>query len=89
VPADPKKALMESVGRRVAELRTEAELTQAQMAEKLRMAVANYQRIEQGRQNLTLGTMAKIAKVLHVDVAQFFETPTTKKPKRGRPVSRE
>ena len=49
--------------RRVAELRRQRGLTQAECAHRLGVAVKNWPRIEQG-QNLTLHTLARVAVVL-------------------------
>jgi transcriptional regulator with XRE-family HTH domain len=73
-----------SVGRRVGEIRSERSLTQAALAERLDLALQNLQRIEQGRQNLTLRTLASIANALGVEVRALLEPPTTPRPKRGR-----
>ncbi len=49
------------VARRIAAARRSAGLTQEQLAAELGIAVRNVQRIESGRQNLTLRTLARIA----------------------------
>jgi transcriptional regulator with XRE-family HTH domain len=59
---DPDK-FVRQVTRRVAELRRQRGLTQAECAQRLGVAVKNWQRIEQG-QNLTLHTLARVAVVL-------------------------
>jgi transcriptional regulator with XRE-family HTH domain len=76
---------MEQVGRRIAELRSKAGLTQADVAEQLTTTVSNYQRIEHGLQNLTIRTLARIAGVLGVPVAGLFEKAKTRGAGRGRP----
>jgi DNA-binding XRE family transcriptional regulator len=45
----------------IAEMRNKARLTQKEMAKKLKMSQSAVARIEQGGQNLTLGTLWKIA----------------------------
>lgn len=82
--------LKEHVGRRIAELRENAGYTQADVAERLRTTVPNYQRVEYGAQNVTLETLTKIANALGVTVAEFF-SPLEQPKKRnrvGRPRSR-
>lgn len=64
-------------GRRVAELRARRSWTQAELAERLDIALQNVQRIEQGRQNLTIGTLTRLAHVLGCGVRDFFDAPTT------------
>jgi len=53
------------VTRRIAEIRRARAMTQDQVAEALRTATRNVQRIEAG-QNLTLHTLARLAAVLGV-----------------------
>jgi transcriptional regulator with XRE-family HTH domain len=77
--------LLEAVGRRIGELRERAGLTQAEAAEMFGTTVSNFQRIEHGLQNLTLITMAKLARVLGVGVELILEPPCTKRRGRGRP----
>ncbi len=76
---------MELVGRRISELRTKAGLTQAEVAEKLGSTISNYQRIEHGLQNLTIRMLVKVAGAIGVATASLFETPQSKKARRGRP----
>lgn len=82
--ADPKR-LRRDVGRRIAELRQEFGLTQEQLAELFEVSSRYVQSIEAGRENLTLDTLAKIARVLATDVVRFLEPPKTKPPRPGRP----
>jgi ribosome-binding protein aMBF1 (putative translation factor) len=83
-PIDPQK-LAQQVGRRVAELRSEIGLTQAELAEHMEVSVRYLQSIEAGAENLTLETIAKLASVLGAKPIAFFEPPATKKPRPGRP----
>jgi len=81
---DPGK-LAQQVGRRVAELRSEIGLTQAELAEHMEVSVRYLQSIEAGTENLTLETIAKLATILGAKPAALFEPPVTKKPRPGRP----
>lgn len=63
------------VGRRIAQLRRDAGLTQAKLAELLGMAVPNVQRIERGAQNITVQTVARLAAALHVEPAELLKAP--------------
>jgi transcriptional regulator with XRE-family HTH domain len=75
------------VGRRIAALRLEAGLTQAQVAKGIDTAVNNYQRIEHGLQNATIRTLVKIANVIGVPTAALFEPVAGGlEPQRGRPT---
>lgn len=79
---DPDEQLLDDVGRRIAELRARAGLTQAQVAEAVAMTVTNYQRIEAGTQNLTLRTMARIARALGVRVVDLLAPPEEPRARR-------
>lgn len=83
-PVDPDR-LQEQVGRRVAELRIERSLTQAKLAELVGVSIRYLQSIEGGQENLGLETIAKLANVLKLLPIRFFEPPTTKKQRPGRP----
>ena len=52
-------------------------LTQEGVAERLRMAMKNYQRIEYG-QNITLKTLARVANALGVSPADLLDEPRPK-----------
>lgn len=80
----PPEALIDRVAARIGEVRRAGGATQEAIAEKLGMAVQNYQRIESGRQNITLSTLARIANVLEVEPAALLEVPTEGRPRRGR-----
>lgn len=56
------------IGRRIAALRKEKGLTQAQLAERLAIVQKNVHRLESGTQNLTLRTIAKIAHAIGVEI---------------------
>lgn len=73
------------IGRRVAELREEIGATQAELAERLGMDVANYQRIEHGRTNLTLRTLVRLAEALEVEPREILAPPSRGRQRRGRP----
>ncbi len=59
--------LLQAVARRIKALRQARGLTQDAVAEALGIASKNVQRLEAGRQNLTLRTLASIADVLDVE----------------------
>lgn len=71
------------------ELRRERGLTQEAFAEKLRMLAPNYARIEQGRMNTTVDTLARVARALGVDVINLFRRPKDRKVKPGRPPTKK
>lgn len=78
------RAAQKDLGRRVAELRRDRGHTQESIAEALGMLAPNYARIEQGRQNVTLDTIVRIAKVLDVGLPDLFRAPRSPKPTKVR-----
>jgi transcriptional regulator with XRE-family HTH domain len=60
--------LLDRIGRRIIRRRQELGLSQRQLAALLGIAPPNIGRIERGEQNVTLGTLCKIAKELGVTV---------------------
>lgn len=72
---------IKNVGKRVAELRETAGLTQDQLAEQVEMDAQNLRSIEAGRRNLTIRTMCRLATALKCSMPDLFLP--TKRPKRG------
>lgn len=60
-------------------------MTQQQVAEALEMEAPNYARIEQGRQNATVGTLVPIARLFGVGLDELFKTPRDRAVRPGRP----
>ena len=78
MPKENATKLVRSVGRRIAELRRNKDLTQAEFAELLGVSVQWVSRAEVGHENLTISTMAKVANALGVQVVVLFdELPVT------------
>ncbi|MCC6214176.1 MAG: helix-turn-helix transcriptional regulator [Polyangiaceae bacterium] len=77
--------MVKSVGRRVAELRRAQGRTQRALAEVLGVSVQYVQRIEQGRENLTLRSLAELAIALDAPASALLLTPSTLARRRGRP----
>ncbi len=84
---DPEQ-ILDRIGRRVAELRAEAGLTQDRLAEALAVSVQYLQRVEGGRENLTVRSLVRIATALGVAFTALFKTPRLKARKPGRPKRR-
>ena len=82
------KAVLRDLGLRVRELRRQRDLTQEALAEKLGMLSPNYARIEQGRSNVTIDTLVRVATALGVEVGALFKAPkaSSRVVKPGRPV---
>ncbi len=68
--------LVVRVARRIAAVRLSKGLTQEALARTLGIATKNLQRIESGRQNLTLRTLEGIASALEVDAGDLVARPT-------------
>lgn len=66
--------LIQAVARRIKELRQARGLTQDAVAEALGIAAKNVQRLEAGRQNLTLKTLANVADVLDVEPWELLKS---------------
>ncbi len=82
------QTVVEGVGRRIAEVRRQADLTQEQAAEQLGISLRHMKRIEAGH-NMTIFTLAKIASSLGVSPASLLAAPKSSAPRRpGRPRSR-
>lgn len=64
--------IVKQVGRKMRELRRERRLSQAQLAEQADLAPHTVSRIERGEQAPSLDGLARIAKALHVEVADLF-----------------
>lgn len=62
---------MVRVARRIATVRTAKGLTQEALAQRLGIATKNLQRVESGRQNLTLRTLDAVAVALGVDAGEL------------------
>ncbi len=88
MPKQDANRVIKDVGRKLAELRARAGLTQEQLAEQLRIAPNNLQRIELGMQNLTVRTLVRLANQLGVPVAHLFRAPRSRVVRTGRPPTR-
>lgn len=71
---DRPEAALQRVARRIAEIRRAKGITQDEMAEGLRCATRNYQRLEYG-QNVTIKTLVRIANLLGVTVTELVPPP--------------
>lgn len=82
---DDFEQVLRAVGRRVAELRSAAGLTQEVLAEELGVSVTYLQRIEAGTENLTVRSLVRLAGHLSTSVANLFAPPTDTTRRPGRP----
>jgi transcriptional regulator with XRE-family HTH domain len=70
---------------RMREVRRARGLTQEQLAAELGMLAPNYARVEQGRQNVTIDTVVRVAQTLGVPLVELFRAPRTRVIPPGRP----
>jgi transcriptional regulator with XRE-family HTH domain len=84
---DPQ-AVVEDVGRRIAEVRQLGEMTQEECAEKLGISLRHMKRLEAGH-NMTIFTLARVASAFGISPASLLATPRSSAPRRpGRPPER-
>lgn len=79
---------MASVGRRVAELRVRRGSTQEQVAAEADLSLKYLQRVEAGRENLTIRSLVRFANFFKVPVRALFAMPRARVRRRGRPPRR-
>ncbi len=83
--AQDPEVIARKIGCKVAQLRRASGLTQAQLAERLRVSVERVSRIER-EGNLTVHTIVAVANALGVTAAALWEEPEAEPAKaRGRP----
>ncbi len=68
--------LLSQIGLRITRRRQELGVSQRALAEKAGMQHANFYRIENGDQNVTIRTLCKIADALETTVAELVAGPT-------------
>ena len=61
------------VGLKIKQLRVEQNITQLQLADKCDMEKNNIGRIENGRRNIKLFTLARICKALDISMSDFLK----------------
>jgi transcriptional regulator with XRE-family HTH domain len=66
------------LGRRIRQIRVEQETSQESLAYEAGLERAYYWKLENGRINVTLETLVKIADALGVDIAELFYKPSSK-----------
>ena len=77
--------IVADVARRISEIRLGLGLTQEGAAERLKMSLKGYQRIERGLQNLTLKRLARVAAMLGVRPMDLLSVPASREVRKGRP----
>ncbi|WP_298761641.1 helix-turn-helix transcriptional regulator [uncultured Psychroserpens sp.] len=67
------KKYLKKVGKRIASIRKERDLTQEEVCTELEMDKPYLSSIENGRQNPTLLTLLKLAEAMDVEVKNFLD----------------
>ena len=62
------------VGNRIREIRLQGKLTQEQVAEKAKINITYYGRVERGEANVSLELLAAISKALNTTIANLVDT---------------
>lgn len=65
--------IREQFGNRLMELRKERKMTQERLAELSELNRPYISGIEQGKRNVSLEVIAKLAQALEIQISQFFE----------------
>jgi transcriptional regulator with XRE-family HTH domain len=87
------KSVVDDLGRRLAELRSERGWTQSTAAEHASMAEKDYQAIENGRRSVTLRTLVTLANAFDISVRALLDPPKDRgarkpgRPKKASPPS--
>ncbi len=68
----------ELLGLKIKEIRKQKHITQEELAEMVNLDMGYISKLEVGRNFPKIGTLEKIAEVLHVDLADFFKFSPTK-----------
>lgn len=64
--------IIQKVGKNLRRIRSEKGLTQEQLAEESSVSQVQIARIESGKLNTTISTVAALASAMKVDIADFF-----------------
>lgn len=87
--AEQPEAVLLAFGRRVAELRAARGMTQQALATELEVSLQYVQRIEAGRENLTIRSLHRVSDALKAKVPDLFVSPQSTAARVGRPPSRK
>jgi transcriptional regulator with XRE-family HTH domain len=85
-PVEPRKVI-KNIGRRVAEERKRLGLTQASLAERAGVSLKYWQRVEAGRENLTIASLVRFANLLRVAPLDLLQQAQLRNARPGRPPS--
>ncbi len=65
--------MIKKIGERISRLRKTKGFTQANMAEELGITTSSYSKIERGDTDANTSRLSQIAKILEVNISDFFE----------------
>ena len=77
--------ILRAIGRRIAEIRSEKGLTQEAFADRADITPQYLQELERGKQNFSIKTLNRLAKLLGVPFEALFVPPKTMESRPGRP----
>ena len=66
--------IKEKVGKKIKELRTEAGLTQMELAGRASLDRTYINSVEKGRRNISITNIEKIANALNINISALFES---------------
>lgn len=72
--SEETKKNLKNFGSRIQELRKKNNLTQSELAEKIRLSTNFIGMVERGERNTSVDKIFKLAKAFNISLAQFFET---------------
>lgn len=75
------ESVVRRVGDRIAELRRRKGLTQRELAHLVPMNFAQFRHLEQGRRDIFVGTLFRVACALDVPVSALFRKPRAPRPR--------
>ena len=87
MPSVDAERVMENIGRRIAEERIRLGLTQAALAERAGVSLKYLQRVEGGRENLTVASLVRFANLFRTAPVEFFKVARLRNAGPGRPPS--
>ena len=89
MPILEARALLESIAANVRRGRARAGLTQEAFAERTGFDIRFVQRVERGRVNMSIETLARLAAALDVRPAALLRNARLQAPRTGRPPARK
>ena len=82
----PEREMLLGIGRRIAELRVDSELTQQEVAQRIGSTPQRLRELESGRHNPSVLSLRRIADALGTELVELFRAPVSRvRPGPGRP----